>query len=91
MITKEQVIDAQNEWGSGVVKFGSLEDNRSECEFFANEFLDILYFFEVAPVLFKPTKCAIEQFRPNKQQVLSYFIASDNRACEEDKGFAINS
>ena len=31
MITKEQVIDAQNEWGSGVVKIGSLKDSRQEC------------------------------------------------------------
>ena len=26
MISQEQVIEAQNEWGSGVVKIGSLKD-----------------------------------------------------------------
>ena len=40
--------------------------------------------------MFKPTKCEIEQFRPTKAEALSYFIAGENRACKEDKGFAIN-
>ena len=90
MITKEQVIEAQNEWGSGVVKIGSLKENRQECESFTSEFLDKLYSFEIGTVLFKPTKCAIEQFRPTKSKATSYFIAGDNRTCKEDKGFAIN-
>ena len=90
MITKEQVLEAQTEWGTGVVKIGSLKDNRSECESFASGFLDTRYAFETGPVLFKPTKCAVQQFRPSKAEALSYFIAGDDRACEEDKGFAIN-
>ena len=55
-----------------------------------DEFLDKLYAFEIGSVLFKPTKCAVEQFRPTKLQAISYFIAGEDRACEEDKGFAIN-
>lgn len=90
MITKEQVIDAQSEWGSGVVKIGSLKDNRSECEAYTSDFLDKLYSFDEGPVLFKPTKCAIEQFRPSKAEAASYFIAGDDCACDEDSGFAIN-
>ncbi len=90
MITKEQVIEAQHEWGAGVVKIGSLKDNRSECESFTSDFLDKLYSFEDGPVLFKPTKCELEQFRPTKAEAKSYFIAGDDRACNEDKGFAIN-
>ena len=89
MITKEQVEKAQNDWGSGVVKIGSLKDEIIKCEQFANEFLDQLYTFNNGPVLFKPTKCEIEQFRPTKKEALSYFIAGENRACLEDKGFAI--
>ena len=76
--------------GSGVVKIGSLKENRSDCENFTNEFLDKLYNFESGPVLFKPTKCAFEQFRPTKAEAKSYFIAGDERTCKEDKGFAIN-
>lgn len=90
MISKEQVLEAQNRWGAGVVKVGSLKDDRLECESAAGEFADNLYAFENGPVLFKPTKCAEEQFRPTKAQAASYFIAGDDRACREDKGFAIN-
>ena len=89
MITKEQVTAAQEQWGSGVVKIGSLKDSRSECEAYASDFLDTLYAFEKGEVIFKPTKCAEEQFRPIKAQALSYFIAGDDRACQEDGGFAI--
>jgi len=89
MITKEQVQAAQSEWGAGVVKIGSLKDSRAECETFTSAFLDKLYAFEAGTVLFKPTKCAIEQFRPTKAQAASYFIAGDDRACQEDTGFAI--
>ena len=90
MITQKQVVSAQNEWGAGVVKIGSLKDIRTECEAFTSEFLDTLYASEQGTILFKPTKCTIEQFRPTKAEALSYFIAGDDRACAEDKGFAIN-
>lgn len=89
MITKEQVLEVQEKWGNGVVKIGSLKENRSECEAFASSFLDARYAFGEATVLFKPTKCEIEQFRRTKSQALSYFIAGNDRACDEDKGFAI--
>lgn len=89
MITKEQVVNAQDRWGEGVVIIGSLKDLRSDCEAYTSEFLDKLYAFESGTVLFKPTKCEMEQFRASKAKALSYFIAGDNRACDEDKGFAI--
>lgn len=90
MITKKQVLEVQNNWGQGVVKIGSLKENFAECEAFTNEFLTTRYAFSEGVVLFKPTKCALEQFRGTSAQALSYFIAGDNRACNEDKGFAIN-
>lgn len=89
MITRENVLEAQNQWGAGVVKIGSLKENRVECEAFAKEFLDKQYAFDSGEVLFKPTKCAFEQFRPTKREALSYFISGEDRACNEDKGFAI--
>lgn len=89
MITNEQVVEAQNNWGAGVVKIGSLKGDRPECEKYASDFLDELYAFELGAVSFKPTKCEHEQFRPTKPEALSYFIAGDDRACREDKGFAI--
>ena len=89
MITKNQVLDAQEKWGNGVVKIGSLKEQRTECEEFASSFLDERYSFDTGTVLFKPTKCELEQFRPTKAEALSYFIAGEDRACDEDKGFAI--
>ena len=89
MITKEQVLEVQNNWGNGVVNIGELKNQRQECEKFTNEFLDSLYAFNTGAVSFKPTKCEIEQFRPTKPEALSYFIAGEDRACKEDKGFAI--
>ena len=89
MITKDQVISAQEEWGAGVVKIGSLKEKRAECEAYTSDFLDERYAFETGPVLFKPTKCADEQFRASKAEAMSYFIAGEDRACTEDKGFAI--
>jgi len=90
MITKEQVIEAQKLWGEGVVKIGSLRDSRDECISFTSSFLDARYGFEVGTVLFKPTKCKFEQFRATKAEAQSYFIAGDEKACQEDGGFAIN-
>ena len=90
MITKEQVVQVQQEWGSGVVKIGSLKHNRTECEAFTSKFLDHLYAYGISYVLFKPTKCAIKQFRPTKAEAMSYFIAGEDRQCKEDHGFAIN-
>ena len=43
MITKDQVLKAQNEWGDGVVKIGELKNLRSDCESYTNDFLDRLY------------------------------------------------
>ncbi len=71
------------------MKIGTLKNNREQCELYTSEFLNRLYAFETGLVLFKPTKCAVAQFRPTKEQALSYFIAGEDRACSEDKGFAL--
>lgn len=89
MITEDQVTDAQSQWGSGVVKIGSLKEERMECESFTSRFLNERYAFDSGSVLFKPTKCAEDQFRNTKLQALSYFISGQDRACEEDQGFAL--
>ena len=75
--------------GKRVVKIGSLKENRSDCESFTNEFLDKLYNFENGPVLFKPQNVQLNN-SDQPAEAKSYFIAGDERACKEDKGFAIN-
>ena len=89
MITKSQIHEAQKKWGYGIVKIGTLKDNESECLEFTKSFLNSLYDFENNDVLFKPTKAAEEQFRPNFQMALSYFLGGSNSFCSEDEGFAM--
>ena len=87
MITKEQVIAAQNSWAKGIIEIGSIKDESKLNERVIN-FLDELYSYESGPVLFKPTMASIEQFRNTKQMALSYFIGGTNSSCNEDNGFA---
>ena len=89
MITKHQVLQAQQNWAEGIVKIGELKNDRIECEKFANNFISKVYAFDFCEVLFKPTKVSKNQFRTNKISALSYFIGGNNDF-EEDKGFAIN-
>ena len=89
MITKSQIHEAQKKWGNGIVKIGTLKDNESECLEFTKSFLNSLYDFNNNDVLFKPTKASEEQFRPNFQMALSYFLGGSNSFCSEDEGFAM--
>lgn len=88
MITKEQILKSQQDWGNGIVKIGSLKNDRPACEKFTSEFLDRLYAFDLGKVLFKPTKASEFQFRADKKSALSYFIGG-NADFSEDSGFAI--
>ncbi len=88
MITKKDIETAQEVWGEGVVRIGSLQDNRDQCETYTKKFIAELYDFENKEVLFKPTKAAMKQFRPTKEGALSYFIGGDPNF-PEDKGFAL--
>ena len=78
MITKEDIIKAQNEWSNGIIKMGEISNNREKLESFVSDFLDITYNFQ-EKVLFKPTKARIEQFRNDKDSATSYFIGGDNK------------
>ena len=88
MITKEQVIKAQNQWAKTIIKLSSIKENNA-CKKLTIEFLNELYYFEIGPVLFKPTMAKFQQFRNTKEKTLSYFIGGDNRQCREDDGFAL--
>ena len=89
MITKSQIHETQRKWGDGIVKIGAIKDNESECLKFTKSFLNTLYDFENNDILFKPTKAADEQFRPNFQMALSYFLGGSKSFCSEDEGFAM--
>ena len=87
-ITKEMVINAQNKWGDGIVKIGADFMEKVDFTETARNHIATLYAYDLSPVLFKPTKAAMEQFRSTKESALSYFVAT-NGVCAEDKGFAI--
>ena len=87
---EEDIINIQKEWASGIVKMGELSNDRDSLESFTSDFLDKIYDFD-NQVLFKPTKAANEQFRNTKGSAYSYFIAGDNRECQEDNGFALSN
>ena len=87
---EEDIINIQKEWASGIVKMGELSNDRDSLESFTRDFLDKIYDFD-NQVLFKPTKAANEQFRNSKGSAYSYFIAGDNRECQEDNGFALSN
>ncbi|MDD3858654.1 MAG: hypothetical protein PHW83_00530 [Bacteroidales bacterium] len=89
MISKEQVLKAQEEWGQGVVKTGTLKTDRKNCEQFIVEFIDKYYAFNISTVLFKPTKASLVQFRTDKEGAKSYFIGGNSKY-PEDHGFAIH-
>ena len=89
MIKEDQIHEAQKKWGNGIVKIGTLKNKKMECVEFAKTFLNELYDFKNKEVLFKPTKAVKEQFRPNLEMALSYFIGGNDSFCAEDDGFAM--
>ena len=89
MIKIEDVENAQNQWGSGIVKIGQLKDSFKECRMYTLDFINKMYNFENGSVQFKPTKAAEKQFRNDLKGALSYFVADDSDY-NEDGGFALN-
>ena len=89
MITENQIHEAQNKWGVGIVKMGTLMNNKLECINFTTSFLNNMYDFKNSEILFKPTKVTKEQFRTKFDMALSYFLGGKNSFCDEDDGFAM--
>ena len=88
MVTVTEVESAQQAWGEGIVAIAHAHSTGGDYVSIARNHVDSLYAYGLTKVLFKPTMAAVEQFRPNFESALSYFVASNNE-CPEDKGFAI--
>lgn len=88
MITKEEVLKFQKEWGHGIVRISEIFKNCGDFEVEAKAFISKLYAYETEKVLFKPTLAAENQFRLDKLAALSYFVGG-NSDYPEDSGFAI--
>ena len=81
-ITKQEILAAQKAWGDGIVAIGAAKDHEKA----AIELIETLYGYDNGPVLFKPTKASVVEFRDTKEEALSYFVTGREA---EDKGFAL--
>ncbi len=88
-ISAEEISQAQQVWGDGIVAIGKEYTDKGDYTKIAENHIDTLYAFEDGIVLFKPTKAADKQFRLTKEAALSYFV-SGNDNYPEDGGFALH-
>lgn len=88
-INADEITKAQQAWAAGIVAIGGAYTAGGDYVQIAENHLDTLYAFDAGPVLFKPTKAAVDQFRTTRESALSYFIG-DNDTYKEDHGFAIH-
>lgn len=87
-ITEAEVVQAQEEWGAGIVKIGKVYSEGGDYKRAATEHIQNLYGYDLSSVLFKPTLASEEQFRGTFDAALSYFVGG-NETYKEDKGFAL--
>ena len=88
MITTQDVEDAQEKWGQGIVEISSAYSENGEYVKRAELHINTLYDYKDGDVLFKPTFASDVQFRSTFDSALSYFVG-ENGVCPEDHGFAI--
>ena len=88
LIIENEVSQAQQAWGEGIVKIGEVYKSGGDYKAAATEHINNFYNYQEGIVLFKPTLVSQKQFRLDFQGALSYFIAGDS-SYPEDHGFAI--
>ena len=90
MITREEVLNAQQSWGEAVIKIGKLYLEKKDYTAEAVKTVKELYGYdEDHTVLFKPTKASQKAFRFTAESAISY-LAGGNDEFPEDLGFALN-
>lgn len=90
-ITEQEILDAQQAWGEGIVKIGNVFQGKGDYSAAAEAHIDQFYNYgkdRDGSVLFKPTLAAEKQFRLTFEGALSYFVGG-NSNFSEDHGFAI--
>merc|ERR1711990_637925 len=91
-LTKEEVEGCQQAWANAIASISKTYLDGGDYVNAAGEAAGELYGYGHSNVLFKPTKAAVEPFRPTGEMAMSYFVgakAVDN-GIPEDGGFAIN-
>ncbi len=93
MINENDMNNARNAWGNGIILISKTFDEKGieKATIVANKILQDLYAFELGTILFKPTLSGSNQtFRSNLEGALSYFVGN-NAKYPMDDGFGINS
>jgi hypothetical protein len=85
-MTENEIHEAQNSWGAGVVNIGQAKDWQQAFAR-ATDFVSEKYIMD-GSLLFAPTKARDQQFRPTLEAAVSYFVGQ-NPSFPEDKGFAL--
>jgi hypothetical protein len=85
-LTTGDVIALQAQWGQGIVSIGKVFQAGGDYNTKAREMIAKMYGYDDGPVLFKPTKAVVDQFRETADQALSYFVGG---SVTEDHGFAL--
>lgn len=86
MITKQQVLEAQKQWGEGILAISQSYKDKSDYKAMVHDFVNRLYAYDLGEVFFKPTLASEVPFRYDFNGAISYFANGD---IKEDKGFAI--
>ena len=89
-ITEQEVLEAQKDWGEGIVKIGKVFLENGDYKAEAEKHISTFYAYDSETVFFKPTMTALHQFRTTRDGALSYFIGQ-NPDFPEDHGFALKS
>jgi hypothetical protein len=87
-ISEAEVVEAQREWGDGIVRIGRVYSEKGDYRRAAIDHISELYGYDLGLVLFKPTLASIDQFRESFDAALSYFVGG-NPTYPEDEGFAL--
>ena len=85
-ISEQDVLEAQQAWGEGIVAIAATHSDGGDFKARATEHIESLYAYGEEDVMFKPTLAAQDQFREKFGEALSYFVGTDGT---EDSGFAI--
>ena len=77
-ITEQEVLNAQQRWGDGIVRIGAVKQAGGPYVREALSHIEDIYDYEEGEVLFKPTLASDVPHRPTIGGALSYFVGYDS-------------
>ena len=90
MISIDLVDRALAQWKQHVLTISRLHQSNDDYHAAAMKFVDELYAYDEAHVLFKPTMAKEQYVRDSKAGAISYFVGADP-LFPEDTGFALKN